>query len=223
MNELSPVQCMVVCGRRYKFAAVQNGKFCMCADQLPTNETSETDCPAICPGTLNYPSGETKPKCGGLNTISVYTIKNRILGMNILNPGPVRVFEMTSFGASITNGLDSTFTFDFGDGDGTKPLFSSTPNISHVYDRPGQYELILEARNNISGMQEAKRALSVIDDLMDIAITCPSATMIGRPVECNGTMSRGSRINAKIDFGDGATEHLFLSEYIVSLLAASVP
>ena len=186
----------------------------MCADKIPPSKASEDLCSSVCPGTLNYPTGETKPKCGGLNTISVYSIKNRILGMRILNPGPVRIFERTSFGASIANGLDSTFNFDFGDGDGTKPLFSSTPNISHIYDRPGTYELILQAKNNVSGMQETTRKVSVFDDLDGVSIECPTSTFVGRQVQCNGTVARGTTVNTEIDFGDGSKENLYISELI---------
>ena len=212
LTEISPVQCMVTCGRQYKYAAVQKGQFCMCSNKHPTNRVNEGNCSALCPGTLNYPPEERKPSCGGLNTVSVYSIKNRILGFKILDPGPVKIFEKKSFGASIINGLDSIFTFDFGDGDGSKPLFSSTPNITHIYDRPGKYELVLKAKNNISGTQEARRIQPVIDETEDFVITCPSATVVGRPIECNGTMSRGADVRTKIDFGDGFQESIVLSK-----------
>ena len=212
-DEISPVQCMVTCGRRYNYAAIQNGKLCMCSNELPTTRTSQASCSAACPGTVNYPPGETKPSCGGLNTISVYSIKNRILGLKILDPGPVKIFEKMSFGANIINGLESIFTFDFGDGDGTKPLFSSTPNITHIYDRPGKYEMILKAYNNISGTQEARRLQPVIDDIDEVVITCPTATVVGRPIECNGTVSRGIDTQTKIDFGDGDNERIIISKF----------
>ena len=227
LNDISPVQCMVACGRRFKYAALQNGQFCMCSDQRPINSANEADCSAVCPGTLSYPSGETKPRCGGLNTISVYSIKNRILGMKILDPGPVKVFEKMSFGASIINGLNSTFTFDFGDGDGSKPLFSSTPNITHIYDSPGQYDLVLKAKNNISGTQEAHRRQTVTDDIDGVVITCPVATLAGRPIQCNGTVSRGADIRTAIDFGDGDIENMIISKsfcyaFVACLGSASI-
>ena len=212
LGDVSPVQCMVTCGRHYNYAAVQNGQYCMCSNQLPTNRANEASCSASCPGTLQYPPAETKPSCGGLSTISVYSIKNRILGFKILDPGPVKIFDKTSFGASIINGLDSIFTFDFGDGDGSKPLFSSTPNITHIYDRPGRYELILKAYNNISGIQEARRQQPVIDDINGVVITCPSATIVGRPIGCNGTVSRGADIQMLVDFGDGYKERVIISK-----------
>ena len=200
---------MVTCGHKYKYAAIQNGQFCMCADQTPPIRTSEANCSVACP--VNYPSGETKPKCGGSSTISVYSIKNRILGFKILDPGPVKIFEKTSFGATIINGLDSTFTFDFDDGDGTRPLFSSTPNITHIYDRPGEYELVLKAYNNISGSKEVTRLQSVSDDTEGVLIECPTATVVGQPIKCNGTVSRGTNVQTVVDFGDGVVERILIS------------
>ena len=209
-NELSPVQCMIVCGRTFKYAAVQSGVFCMCSNALPAATAEESKCSSVCPGTVNYPSAI--PKCGGADAISVYSIEHRILGLSIEDPGSVKVFERSTFSAATANGKNATFLFDFGDGDASRSLQTKERNISHVYDKPGTYEITLSANNAISGTQQATRTLSVTDDVAGVNITCPRGIMLGQPMECHGELSRGSRTNITVDFGDGKMEHLTLSK-----------
>ena len=209
-SDLSPIQCMVVCGQKYRYAAIQNGIYCMCSNTLPTNSTSETQCSATCPGTANYP--DPKPKCGGRDVISVYSVENRILGLRIQDPGNLDILKRVSIQANVSNGKDITFYFNLGDGDAVKPLVTTFPNTTHVYDKPGTYEVKLTAQNNVSGTRVARRWIDVDDKYTGVTINCPSATVIGHPIYCNGTMTRGSRVKAVVDFGDGTKEYLYLSK-----------
>eukprot|EP00794_Sanderia_malayensis_P014077 gene14077-15546_t len=199
MNELSPIQCMVTCGQRYKYAAIQQGIICMCSDVLRNQPVNESNCNSVCPGTVHYPSGVAKPKCGGNDdVISVYSNEYRILGLKIANSHPVTVFDETHFYVQMKNGKDSAFTFTFGDG--SNPMESKTKNITHLYDRPGHFEVKLKARNNASGTEETSKFISVVDKQDNVTITCPKAIVLGKPMKCNGTLSRGSSSTSIVDY-----------------------
>ena len=127
-------------GKQWPFAGIENNT-CLCSAKEPVVFTSNSDCSYPCPGTQLWPATEQQPSCGGVQRISVYDVRSRIIGLNLRNPGPQHVYERMNIEAYLSNGKDIKYKFTSGDGDAVLPRISSTPNMTHVYDSPGTFQV----------------------------------------------------------------------------------
>ena len=211
--DLSPLDCLQRCGRKYRFAALQDGNLCLCADSLPTSgKVDDALCSESCPGSDTWPAAEQGLKCGGELKSSIYTATDRILGFRIQNSDPLPLLEPVTLSASLVNGRNATFGFELGDGTITD-LKIPQPEMRHIYDQPGSYKVTFRAANQISGTVSVSKILEVDDPPHDgVELACPAAARVGDLVECNGTLIRGSRVNATFQLGDGSNDTLSLSK-----------
>ena len=57
MTDISPLHCLRQCGRKYGYAALQEGNVCLCADSLPVSgRVDDAECDIPCPGSEGWPS-----------------------------------------------------------------------------------------------------------------------------------------------------------------------
>ncbi|XP_048582698.1 polycystic kidney disease and receptor for egg jelly-related protein [Nematostella vectensis] len=210
-HDISPIRCLEQCGIKYKYAALQDGRLCLCSNTLPgTPKLDDSECNTPCPGSSKWPSSEHYLKCGGPLKNSVYNAGERILGFTLQKIESLNILEPVNIHGGITNGINVSYVFDLGDGTlVTKP--SSEPKARHIYDKPGSYVVTATASNIISGEVVASEVYNVDDPRNNIRLTCPRAAEVGQIVECNGTMDRGSRVNSTFVFSDGRTDRMSIS------------
>lgn len=57
MQDMSPLHCLRQCGRKYRYATLQEGNICLCANSLPTaGKVDDSECNLQCPGHETWPS-----------------------------------------------------------------------------------------------------------------------------------------------------------------------
>ena len=59
MSDLTPTMCIMACGHKYKYAAVNNGVHCLCSNIDPAKKVGEEHCSASCNGTAAWPKVDT--------------------------------------------------------------------------------------------------------------------------------------------------------------------
>lgn len=56
MEDISPLHCLRQCGRKYRYATLQEGNVCLCANTLPTaGQVNGSECNMTCPGHDSWP------------------------------------------------------------------------------------------------------------------------------------------------------------------------
>ena len=86
VNDLSPINCLLLCGQKYKYAALENGGYCFCGNSLSTSgKRSDAECNKKCNGSASWPPSVQWQKCGGPSKISVYNASERIIGLSMMS------------------------------------------------------------------------------------------------------------------------------------------
>ncbi len=116
------------------------------------------------------------------------------------NDGPTTLGDTTSFTATITEGTNVIYSWDFGDGQsGT----GATPN--HTYASIGTYTAEVTATNG-AGSQTAQTTVQVVDvPIAGLSAGSDSPTQVGNITTFQATTTAGSNISYSWDFGDGAS------------------
>ncbi|PFX20690.1 Polycystic kidney disease and receptor for egg jelly-related protein [Stylophora pistillata] len=212
-NDISPLHCLRQCGRKYHYAALEDGDICLCANSLPnsTMALNDSECGKKCPGSDSWPNEAREwLRCGGERKISIYSASERILGLSLMNTGHLQVLKPVTISANLTNGMNVTFSFTLGDG--SKSLEpSKVPQVRHIYDQPGSYIVSMTATNLVTGSVTVSQMYNIDDPMGHIELLCPHSVPLGSWIECNGSLIRGSRINNTFFFGDGSYESIPLS------------
>ena len=126
---------------------------------------------------------------------------------------PLQV-RFTSKGSTDPRGGELTFRWDFGDG-----TTSTEANPTHVYGRPGAFDAVLTATNELGGSASASVTITATNRPPVAVISAPAndtAVARGELVAFSSTGSnddadavRGGRIVSSVwDFGDGTTSTL---------------
>lgn len=213
-SELSPISCMIACGKNWLFAGIKHGKLCLCTSRQPAKYLNDAECSSPCPGTGN----RTHSSCGGVNRISVYDVRKRIFDLKLHKQNDVTVYEDTEINAEVFHGEGAAFQFKTGDGATVYPESSTSPAVTYVYSQPGSFKVSVEAHNNISEPHIAEEIVEVTDPLVsDATISCSSSQVFGKDLECTGSFKRGSPLMTVFKFGDGISE-----EVIANVIYGSV-
>ncbi|MBU6352334.1 MAG: SUMF1/EgtB/PvdO family nonheme iron enzyme, partial [Chloroflexi bacterium] len=129
----------------------------------------------------------------------VSVIDRGITGLSAANSGTTRLASTTSFTATILDGSNVSYAWNFGDG-----TTGSGANASRAYASVGSYTAVVTAVNGVSQVV-ATTQVSVIDR----AITGPAVTNSGPTPLGSATMfnvtTDGSNVSYVWDFGDGST------------------
>lgn len=54
MQDISPLHCLRQCGRKYHYAALEEGDICLCANSLPVEAVNDSECDMKCPGSESW-------------------------------------------------------------------------------------------------------------------------------------------------------------------------
>ena len=81
--------------------------------------------------------------------------------------------------------------------------------------------MIVEALNDRSGKRSVEIPVSVADLVYNANITCPKAQVFKKEIECTGYVTRGAPHPIIFEFGDGRSEVIHSSEYILCLMCAT--
>ncbi|KAK3736330.1 hypothetical protein QZH41_020801, partial [Actinostola sp. cb2023] len=210
-TDVSPMRCVQLCGARYKYAALQAGNICLCANSIPTSgKLNDADCNTPCPGSNSWPDSAKSLRCGGPNKNSIYSAGARILGLTLQPMNTLAILKPVYVHGNLSNGLNVYYTFNLGDGTQvTKP--SNQPIARHIYDQPGSYVVTFTASNTMSGSVTSSRVYKVDDPIYGINLACPPSAKVGQVVECMGSLTRGSRVNTTFAFTSGHSERLSIS------------
>lgn len=211
-DDVSPIRCVQLCGVRYKYAALQDGKICLCANSIPTSgKLADAECSTPCPGSNSWPDASKSLRCGGPNKNSIYSAGARILGLSLHPMDHLEILKPIHMYGNLSNGLNVYYTFDLGDGTRITKA-SNQPVARHIYDQPGSYVVTLIASNVMSGSVSSSRVYKVDDLISGMDLDCPWSAKVGQVVECLGSIARGSRVNTTFAFTSGHSEQLSISK-----------
>ena len=127
-------------------------------------------------------------------------VDQSINGLVASNDGPTALGDFTQLTASVSEGSNVTYHWDFGDGSN-----GSGAVVSHQYTSPGVYTAEVTAINSIS--QETTTTDIQIDETV-ILISGLNAendgpTLHGRVTQLSASVSSGNSVTYVWDFGDG--------------------
>lgn len=54
MHDISPLHCLRQCGRKYRYAGLQEGNICLCANSLPATAVDDSECNSTCLGSDSW-------------------------------------------------------------------------------------------------------------------------------------------------------------------------
>lgn len=81
---------------------------------------------------------------------------NAIQGLTAENDSPTIIGGTTNFTATIVNGSNVTYSWDFGDGKS-----GSGPNVSHMYTSAGEFTATVTASNNVNTLMQTTTAIVI--------------------------------------------------------------
>jgi chitinase len=122
-----------------------------------------------------------------------------ISGLTAANDGPTVFGNPTQLTATITNGDNVTYEWDFGDGDSDTGAV-----VSHQYAAPGTYTAEVTATNSVN--QETATTIVHVDEAISgLTAANDGPTVLGNPTELTATITGGSNVTYEWDFGDSTS------------------
>lgn len=192
-------QCAELCSESaMPHAGVVLNKYCLCAREAEIEAiksiakvTSE-----LCKQSddyVKYYKGKSK------NTIENLSVKP--------NPEVAVIDQEVLFDISSSN-TDIEYSLDYGDGsDHTE--WSSANALRHRYYMSGTFVISVHARLTERPQQviTEKSSIRIEGEVMNdnVQMTCPTVVEPGDLVDCNITITMGTQLTMKMDFGDGVT------------------
>lgn len=129
--------------------------------------------------------------------IAVVRPEQAIMGLTAVNDSPTPLGDVTALTATITNGTNVQYTWNFGDG-----LTGSGAAPVHTYSAPGIYTAVVTASNAVN-MATATTLVHIIEPVANLFAWNNSPTPLGNFTELSATLSTGSDVTYTWDFGDG--------------------
>jgi hypothetical protein len=122
-----------------------------------------------------------------------------ISGLTAANDGPTVLGNPTELTATITDGNNVTYEWDFGDGDSDTGAV-----VSHQYAAPGTYTAEVTATNSVN--QETATTIVHVDEAISgLTAANDGPTVLGNPTELTATITGGSNVTYEWDFGDSTS------------------
>lgn len=129
----------------------------------------------------------------------------RIGGLRISSDQPTMAGNPTAFWATVTQGTNVTYEWNFGDGTPTVNGIS----VSHIYAVPRQYQVTVRARNGfptVDGLPEAVASIIVtIEDVppFNLQLSMPVRTSVNTTTSFVATIDNGTNVKFEWWFSDG--------------------
>jgi chitinase len=122
-----------------------------------------------------------------------------ISGLTAVNDGPTILGAATKLSASIMNGSNVSYEWDFGDS-----TSGSGAVTSHAYSAPGEYTAEVTATNSVSQLK-ANTLVQVDEAITDLAADNNGPTPLGNATQLSATIANGSNVSYEWDFGDSTS------------------
>jgi CSLREA domain-containing protein len=127
-------------------------------------------------------------------------IDRAIVGLRASNDSPTRLGGTTTFTATIGDGSNVTYTWNFGDA-----ATGSGANTTHVYGAVGSYVALVTATNGVSVVVTTTNVSIIDTPIVGLNATNDSPTWFGSPTAFTATIGSGSNVGYTWNFGDGVT------------------
>jgi PKD repeat protein len=121
-----------------------------------------------------------------------------ITGLTANNDSPTQLGEPTTLSATITDGTNVTYTWNFGDG-----AYGSRANVTHIYLAPGSYTVIVTATNSISWQTDTTQVAITDVPVYGLVAYNDSPTLLGESTTLSANIQAGTNATFTWDFGDG--------------------
>lgn len=130
--------------------------------------------------------------------IPIYGLEAYLSG----GPRPVEVNKTVQIRASLDNGSDPEFLFDFKDG--SKVMVTQNPAVDHKFDPHAVYVVNVTARNNVS-QEVALLNITVVKPVLPLKglIISSLPTAVNNTAKILLNLSEGSDFSCSWNFGDG--------------------
>ncbi len=121
-------------------------------------------------------------------------------GLTAINDSPTQLGSTTYLTATITGGLNVTYTWDLGDGD-----VAYGANVSDIYTAVGVYTATVTASNG-AGSVFTTTVVTIVDvPVADLTASNSSPHDLGVTTDFTATISAGTNVTYTWDFGDGGS------------------
>ena len=125
-------------------------------------------------------------------------VDSPVQGLAALNDGPNEVGSLTTLDASVADGTNITYTWNFGDG-----ASGSGASVQHTYPAVGEYQAVVTATNG-SSQQAVTTTVTIIDiAIQGLAAANDGPTALGEATQLSSSLASGSNVSYTWDFGDG--------------------
>jgi uncharacterized repeat protein (TIGR01451 family) len=126
-----------------------------------------------------------------------------IRGLGIQQDSPTLLGSATTLSATLTNGSNVSYQWDLGDGS-----TGIAGRLAHTYPAMGAYTVVLTATNS-RGQQVTTDSVEIIEEEIEgLALAHDGPTYLGSPTHFSATLTAGSNVAYRWDFGDGGTSSL---------------
>jgi uncharacterized repeat protein (TIGR01451 family) len=147
-----------------------------------------------------------------------------IRGLAIQQDSPTFLGSATHLAARIDTGTNISYQWDLGDGSS-----ASGPSLAHTYSALGSYTIVLTATNSVNHQVATATVLIEEQQIEGLALAHDGPTLLGHPTTFSATLSSGTNVAYRWDFGDGAGSSLqnpvhtyaAIGEYTVVLTATN--
>ncbi|MCP4361989.1 MAG: PKD domain-containing protein, partial [Chloroflexi bacterium] len=155
--------------------------------------------------THNYATGGAYPvvvtasnvAISGLTATTTVFVDEPIIGLAIVDDGPTAFSQATTFTATVTQGNNLTYTWDFGDG----LSLTGGPVVTNTYLYPKAYTVTLSAANS-TGIETANTSIIVSESLAGLTVDInDSPIMAGETV----ILTASARLTSVLFFEDFET------------------
>jgi len=133
-------------------------------------------------------------------TTNVSIIDRAIVGLTATNSSPTGLGNSTAFTATISDGTNVVYAWNFGDG-----TLGSGAHASHTYGAVGAYTATVAATNGVSVAVASTVATVVNQPISGLSAANDSPTRLGSVTAFTATIATGSNVAYEWNFGDGAT------------------
>jgi PKD repeat protein len=124
-----------------------------------------------------------------------------IAGLTAVNNSPTSLGSATTLTASVTSGMNVSYTWNFGDG-----LTGNGSAITHSYLGTGTYTAVVTARNATNSLT-ATTIVTVQETMGGLTAVSNSPTILGETTTLSATIAAGSQVSYMWQLGDGTTSY----------------
>ncbi len=124
-----------------------------------------------------------------------------VQGLTLTSDSPALTGETVHFTATITNGYNVSYAWDFGEG----PDTATGATASYIYSVAGTYTAIVTASNAVSSQVATTTVVITDEPVAGLTVTRSSPVALGVDPNLQASITAGSNVRYDWDFGNGDT------------------